>query len=185
MRKRGGMQLSINAIVILIIAMVVLGIGILFIRGLFGKSAERLTTAISAQDIQNPATPDRPLVADKEVLLPKSNPTKTATMSVYNVAQNAVEDVTVNMSDCVAGQSTVESNAGIPYYSLKTAPQDIPSNAYVGYQAVAVFDDEGDDNPGLQLSQGDTIVCKLEAQEGSSSEWTTNPSTTIVFPVTS
>lgn len=184
MRKKGGMQLSINAIVILIIAMVVLGIGILFIRGMFGKSSERLTTAISSQDIQNPATPDKPLVADKEVLLPKSNPTKTITMSVYNIAKDEAVDVTVNMSNCVAGQSTINSSTE-EYWTLKTAPQDIASNSYVGYQAVAVFEGSG-----LELVQGDTIVCKLEAsgtKSGTTGDdaWATNPSTTIVFQVTS
>ena len=71
---------------ILIIAMVVLGIGILFIRGLFAKSGEKLTSAISSQEIKNPATLETPIVADREVSLQRSKPTKTIVVSVFNSA---------------------------------------------------------------------------------------------------
>ncbi len=56
MMKKGGMELSINAIVILIIAMVVLGIGILFIRGMFAKAQTTTFKALSSQETTNPAT---------------------------------------------------------------------------------------------------------------------------------
>ncbi|MEM4337012.1 MAG: hypothetical protein QXG86_03340 [Candidatus Woesearchaeota archaeon] len=177
MNKKGGMELSINAIVILIIAMVVLGIGILFIRGLFAKSAEKLTTAISAQELKNPATPDQPIVADREVIISRTNPTKTIIISVFNAGTQTAQGVTINMSDCVTS-GTTELNAEADY-TLKTAPQDIPKNAYVGYQAIVRF------NESANLAQGDTIVCKLTATPRNSNVWDVYPSTTITFLVSS
>jgi hypothetical protein len=177
MRKKGGMELSINAIVILIIAMVVLGIGILFIRNLFAKSGEKLTTAISSQEIKNPATPETPLVADREVNIQMSKPTKTIILSVFNPSVNTASGVNVSMSNCVAGISTLKNDAS--GYSFKTALQDIPANRYVGYQAIVTFN-------ASQLSTDDTIVCKLMAFEtGATKYWTTNATTTVQFTVTS
>ncbi|MBW3022492.1 hypothetical protein KY308_00105 [Candidatus Woesearchaeota archaeon] len=174
MRKKGGMELSINAIVILIIAMVVLGIAILFIRGLFAKSGEKLTTAISSQELKNPATPDTPLVADREVLISRSNPTKTIVLSVFNSATQQAKEVQVGMSDCVSS----EGELGSANYSLRTVKQDIAQNTYVGYQAIVSFD------PTL-LTQGDTIVCRLVANTTTANIWDTKPSTTVTFTVTS
>ena len=194
MRKKGGMELSINAIVILIIAMVVLGIGILFIRGLFAKSAEQLTTAISGQQIANPATADTPLVADREVLLSKSNPTKTVVLSVFNTGTSPAINVAVSMSNCVSGTSVIDNGKPstpktLDYYSFKTSPQDISANTYAGYQGIVVFSDKAKastDNP-ISLESGDTIVCKLQASKESGG-WGTgsaDPSTTVTFTVTS
>lgn len=182
MNKKAGMELSINAIVILIIAMVVLGIGILFIRGLFAKSAEKLTTAISTQEIKNPATPETPVVADREILISKTNPTKTLVISVYNIDRLIAGNVTVNMSDCVSGESIIEGTGGTPkYYLFRTAPQDIPGNTYVGYQGIVSFNTS---QSGLNLKQGDTIVCKLEAKRNRGTG-TSLGSTTVSLSVTS
>ncbi|MEK6960622.1 MAG: hypothetical protein AABX47_05590 [Nanoarchaeota archaeon] len=41
--KRGALDLSINAIVVLILAITMLGLGLAFIRGLFGGAVEKLT----------------------------------------------------------------------------------------------------------------------------------------------
>ena len=189
MNKKAGMELSINAIVILIIAMVVLGIGILFIRGLFAKSAEKLTTAISSQEIANPATPDQPVVADKEVLLSRTSTTKTIRLSVFNSGSGRATDVNVDMTHCVTsgaialsdedtGASLVDDSS-VPYYQLKTAPQDIEKNTYVGYQAIVKFSE------GASLAQGDTMVCKLEAKGDVAGTEVSLGSTTITFSVTS
>ena len=41
-KKRGSLQLSINAIVILILAITMLGLGLSFIKGIFGGTVEKL-----------------------------------------------------------------------------------------------------------------------------------------------
>ena len=49
--KKGGLQISINAIVILILAITVLGIGLGFIRGMFTKTLDQLGEV--SKDIEN------------------------------------------------------------------------------------------------------------------------------------
>lgn len=66
-RKSGSLQLSINAIVILVMAMVVLGLGLTFIRGLFNKGTQNLGKVLDNSQLENPANPQNPLTVDQTV----------------------------------------------------------------------------------------------------------------------
>ncbi|MDP7610765.1 MAG: hypothetical protein QGH19_03290, partial [Candidatus Woesearchaeota archaeon] len=61
--KKGSLNLSMNAIVVLILAITMLGLGLTFMRGLFKQATERVTEAVSAQELVNPPTVDSPLTA--------------------------------------------------------------------------------------------------------------------------
>jgi len=62
MNKKGSLELSVNAIVILILAITMLGLGLGFMKGMFGKVSAKVDTAIGGTDIQNPATAENPFV---------------------------------------------------------------------------------------------------------------------------
>ena len=64
LRRRGSLQLSINAIVILVMAMVVLGLGLTFIRNLFGGAQENFGRIIDNTQLENPASPDNPITIE-------------------------------------------------------------------------------------------------------------------------
>jgi len=68
--KKGGLQISINAIVILILAITVLGIGLGFIRGMFGKTIGQLTDV--SDDIKNDMI-DRIRNSDERLALREEN----------------------------------------------------------------------------------------------------------------
>tara|TARA_Y100000310_G_scaffold183350_1_gene183475 strand:- start:2455 stop:2994 length:540 start_codon:yes stop_codon:yes gene_type:complete len=57
-RKRGSLALSINAIVILILAITMLGLGLTFIRGLFTSAEGKITEIADAAELANPPTRD-------------------------------------------------------------------------------------------------------------------------------
>jgi len=61
--KKASLSLSMNAIVVLILAITMLGLGLTFMRGLFKQATERVTEAVSAQELVNPPTVDNPLTA--------------------------------------------------------------------------------------------------------------------------
>ena len=54
--KKAGLQMSINAIVVLVMAMVVLGLGLGFIRGMFSSAESKFSGAIDAADLTTFAT---------------------------------------------------------------------------------------------------------------------------------
>lgn len=61
--KKGALELSINAIVILILAITMLGLGLTFIRGIFENLQTKVSEAVSASELINPPTRDNVLTA--------------------------------------------------------------------------------------------------------------------------
>ncbi len=65
MNKKASMQLSINMIVILIIAVVILGLALGFIQGMFGKMAKTFEQEVAAEPDAPSGTPSNPLTMSK------------------------------------------------------------------------------------------------------------------------
>tara|TARA_Y100000310_G_scaffold183350_1_gene183474 strand:- start:1833 stop:2453 length:621 start_codon:yes stop_codon:yes gene_type:complete len=59
--KKGDLSLSINAIIILILAITMLGLGLSFIRGLFTAAEDKVEEVTSATELVNPPTRDNPV----------------------------------------------------------------------------------------------------------------------------
>jgi len=178
MRKKGGMELSINAIVILIIAMVVLGIGILFIRGMFAKAQVTTFKALTSQETTNPASADRPLIADREVTISNTNPTATLAVSVYNTGTSPATDIKINISNCIASSTGTDVTSSISFTPVTDAA--VPSNQFSSFQTVIGMKKNATAYP---FSAGDSIVCNLKS--GSATNSNLNLSTSVVIRVQS
>src|SRR3989344_2440253 len=59
--KKADLSLSTNAIVILILAITILGLGLTFVRGLFKQAETKITEVTSSTELANPPTRDNPL----------------------------------------------------------------------------------------------------------------------------
>ena len=108
--KRGGMELSINAIVILIIALTVLGLIIGFVRGFLREKCAEVVTL----EVREPATPEVPLKITKTVNIPFKSSAE-ADVSFYNRGTSAV-NVVVNISGCLSAEgnfTTAESKGAV------------------------------------------------------------------------
>jgi hypothetical protein len=76
--RKGDLSLSMNAIVILILAITLLGLGLTFMRGLFKTMETKVNEAVSAQELVNPPTNDNQFtVAPAEITLKTGQPGKT------------------------------------------------------------------------------------------------------------
>jgi hypothetical protein len=85
MGKKGSMELSVNSIVILIMAITMLGIGIAFMNGMFGSLSTKLEQQFG--DIPEPeaATGDKPVSLNDEFLIMESGKKYGAKVSLYNI----------------------------------------------------------------------------------------------------
>jgi len=82
--KKGAFSLSVNAIVILILAIVMLGLGVTFIRNMFGKVSGQIEEMISAEpEPQSPFRSD-PITLSREHIITTSGDTEVIKVSVYN-----------------------------------------------------------------------------------------------------
>ena len=68
MRKKGSLNLSVNAIVVLILAITMLGLGLGFMKGMFGKVSGKIDAAIDSADLKNPPSLDNPLTISTKTI---------------------------------------------------------------------------------------------------------------------
>lgn len=86
--RNGGMELSINAIITLVIAMIVLGLGLGVVNGVLSFGGDRLAQTIDGYELYIPATSDDPIIAGNPIYLKQTGSTVVLT-SAYN-ADNAL-----------------------------------------------------------------------------------------------
>ena len=85
--KRGSLELSINAIVIIVLAMTLLGLGLGFVRGLFKNITETTGTVqeqVKQQVLEDLKTGDKKLSFSSNSLQMESSSSQTVTIGVRN-----------------------------------------------------------------------------------------------------
>ena len=126
MRKKGSLNLSVNAIVVLILAITMLGLGLGFMKGMFGKVSGKIDAAIDSADLKNPPSLDDPLtLSTKTITINRggSGDVQVAFMNTKNVDVTATLDI-----DCGTLTATDISFGG----ARSTATNDIQAwNVFV------------------------------------------------------
>ena len=88
-RKKASLELSINSIVILILAITMLGLGLTFMRGLFKNISTKVSESVSANELVNPPTFDNPMtIAPGEITL-RQNEDSRVTLAFQNIITSA------------------------------------------------------------------------------------------------
>ena len=153
--KKGALDLGITTVVVLVIAMVVIGAGISFIRTFFDLGTESLTGAFPTDDTWgNLADRNTPLVLARTVVDIGQAEGSTTDIEVrfYNTHSGNV-DVTLNETLTCTGDGNLSLTAlratSIPPSSMTSIP--------------AILHNSGSSNDGL--GQG-THICELVAHIG-------------------
>ncbi|MBW2975731.1 LamG domain-containing protein [Candidatus Woesearchaeota archaeon] len=84
MSKKAALELSANAIVVLILAIVVLGIGLGFIRSMFGKASIQVEQQISAEPEPPASSSSYPVTLSRENIITHAKDTEVIKISAYN-----------------------------------------------------------------------------------------------------
>ena len=86
--KRADLSLSTNAIVILILAITILGLGLTFVRGLFQQAESKILEVSSTTELANPPTRDNPITLAPSQIKLRNNEQKKVTLAFLNDADN-------------------------------------------------------------------------------------------------
>jgi hypothetical protein len=125
--KKGALELSVNAIVILILAIVMLGLGLGFIRGMFGQVSTTFEEQISAEP--EPAIPyaATPITLSREKIIATSGEQAVLKFTVYNALSADKTAVTpaITCTGIVVAATAVSIN-----------PKDIKSGEFATYNAL-------------------------------------------------
>ena len=91
MNKNGSLELSVNAIVVLILAITMLGLGLGFMKGMFGKVSQNVDTAIGQNQLTNPPTVNNPFTLSSNQISLARGATQTITLAYYNEGNGDVD----------------------------------------------------------------------------------------------
>ena len=138
--KKADLSLSINTIVILILAITVMGLGLTFIRGLFKGAQEKLGGALQATELDNPPTAEKPITIDAQVEV-SINEERTLKIGIYNPGTGTTDGmraVSPVLSNCIH-ISTPGVNVAATDFLLASPAQDIAPRGIGAYAAVLKY----------------------------------------------
>ncbi|MBI1970537.1 hypothetical protein HYS47_02220 [Candidatus Woesearchaeota archaeon] len=157
--KKASLNLSINAIVVLILAIVMLGLGLAFIRNVFGGATEKIKSGLENVDIRTPASSDNPItIAD--VTMKRTAETRVE-VGVYNGDVTPKSNIKLQISECTDSQGNAIANN--PIIAAPPHPSLQPSVG-TGFRAIFSWEDASNRAPPTG-----TYVCTIEALEGTTS----------------
>jgi hypothetical protein len=97
--RSAAMQLGISTVVILVIAMVMIGAGISFIRTIFSSGEQVISKSVPSEDLTLDATASDPLDVSKTQLRAQQGTSTSVQIGVYNYKNDKV-NVTTYLSEC-------------------------------------------------------------------------------------
>jgi hypothetical protein len=163
MNKRASMELGINTVVVLVIAMVIIAGGIAFIRGFFKLGQEKLGGAFNVGDFGVQPTSVDPLVLVEGSPSLKRADTESVKVGFYNTGSEKVIGVNIIMTDCVSTSVNPScANPDNPVPIIKSLPQDVESGESAGFETFLTASCLGSDGQKKSLAQGD-YICSMKA----------------------
>lgn len=82
--KKGALELSVGAVVILILAIILLGLGIGFIKGMFGKTTVKFEELVLREPEPPAPTSSSPITLSREIVTANAGETEALKISVFN-----------------------------------------------------------------------------------------------------
>lgn len=151
--KRASLEIGINTIVILVIAMMILGLGIGFVKGIFGKLG-KVVKGISTDQLTNPPTAQDPVSMDQTELSVKSGDHHFQTRAgIYNKWEEG--NYTLQIGGCIGGVKP----------QLDVLPETIPKGEGKGF-VINIYGQKVSDNsnnPTYEAISAGSYICSLQA----------------------
>jgi len=128
--KKGDLSLSVNAIVIMVIAFVVLGLALTFTKIIFKGGTEQLERAIGVPKFEQEATSSNPITIGDKVNLGVGKESEL-TFQYYNKQSSSATNVVMEILDCKSSKDgTAVSGAALPTLISSIATSVGPSEVF-------------------------------------------------------
>ena len=169
--KKGSMELGINAIVVLIIALALLGLGIGFVTKLFTASQNKMVRIIDRTELPIHADSLNPVVFDATNLEVKAGKDETLIVSVYNDGNTEAPDAYIqDFGSCI-------DRNGYPAYgsiSIVSPRQAIAPGVDAGFSVIVKV---------ASTAAKGSYICTVGAQLFNTGGETSTPSTQLFINV--
>ncbi len=150
MSKKGSLNLSIEAIVIIVVAFVVLGLGLTLTRTIFKGAEQKLPEAFAVTQLEAIPTAENPITISKTIEIGR-NSEKTMDVGFYNKDTNSAKAAAFFITSCLDKAKTIVPSPP----EMASISQDVPANTAMGFSVILT--EKG-------LPPG-TYICTLEVCE--------------------
>lgn len=188
LNKRASLEIGVNTIVILVIAMILMALAIGFVRGIFTR-ASAVPDVIDPASLQQPPDRGTPVRMRPNVLNIEPGDSGTTVLSVYNWRPTNAYYVSIDGMTCSppAQQNVmlVPSHTAIDLVSTASGQQiarDLRVGGVVASQVIIEVPDPADTAPTTD-GVADTYICQFEVSTQTSTSTTTKETETIQFTV--
>jgi len=147
---KASLNLSVNAIVVFVLAFALLSVGLFFTNLVRDRIAEGALAAIDLNELKNPPTADNPITIPSTVIIKRGKQKSDLEIGFYNTANTAAKNATLNISKCLDSTRTVQDSDKIPLIASNI--QDVEGSDGTGF-AVIITE--------RKLDQG-TYICTLD-----------------------
>jgi hypothetical protein len=165
MSKKASMELGINTVVVLVIAMVIIAGGIAFIRGFFKLGTEKLGGAFNVGDFGVQPTSVEPLVLVDGAPSIKAGKTESFKVGFYNRANTDVDGVEIQFSECVSTVSNPNECGGNIKPLIKSLSQKVLPGDSAGFENFLTAKCDVGGVGVKNLAAGD-YICTIIATDG-------------------
>lgn len=101
MNKKGDLSLSVNTIVIIILAITLLGLGLTFIQTLVGGATDKIGSFIDTTDLSEKPTSGRPLVVPTTLEV-KYDSSRNVNVGFYNKGPGTLQNAKLMIDKCIS-----------------------------------------------------------------------------------
>lgn len=155
---KASLNLSVNAIVVFVLAFALLSAGLFFTNMIRETITERTFEAINVNELENPPTSDKPITIPGNVLIKKGKQRDDITVGFYNRDNTAKTGVTLTVGGCLdsTGAEPPCIAAGTcSYPTLASGAEDVGSAEAIGFPIILTEND-------MPIGK---YICKVQAKD--------------------
>ncbi|PIN86016.1 hypothetical protein COV19_06705 [Candidatus Woesearchaeota archaeon CG10_big_fil_rev_8_21_14_0_10_44_13] len=126
--KKADLNLSVQAIVILIFAVIMLGLGLGLIHFIFGSAREKVAQSLAVTELSVQPTSDKPVTIESEVSIKFKGEKKTQ-IGFYNFKSSSLQKVAPKIVLCLTADGKEVDEASLPTVAAPPKPSMDPGIA--------------------------------------------------------
>ena len=155
MNKKAALNLGISTVVVLVIAMVLIGAGISFIRTFFAAGESQLLGAFDIGDFERQPDSTNPIVLQAGRIQGGPGDTISVRLGFYNTED--ASDFTFDVGTCSSALDSESAN-------IDAIAQRVNTREAAGFITRFTIPEFADETPGEQRTAG-TYVCTIQVHE--------------------
>jgi hypothetical protein len=147
MRKKGSLDLSVNSIIVFVLAFAMLGVGLYFTNMIKDRIAGGTIKVLDLNDLKNPPDASNTITVPNDVTIKRNKPLNLD-IGFYNKANTQAEMATIGIKGCLDDQ---QNNVTLNVPTISSPSENVDSTSGKGFKVILT--EKG-------LNQG-TYICTM------------------------